>query len=181
MSFVNDIHMPKTLYIDFSGPAYPLLERIVSATSSSALKTFVRRLSLDSASRRNPRSGEYMNLLAAERDAHPDDVWIHLEDTSTLPAMPLDGVERVVLLWRDGNGTGWRTVERHVFANKAPGARVDVLNGRRRAFELTPALWRGYLTRRFVEKSLVPDMAIAAMLLTLSPVIIGWDLIRGRH
>jgi len=173
--------MPKTLYIDFSGPAYPLLERIATAAGSSALKTFVRRLSIDSASRRNPRSREYMNLLAAEHGAHPDNAWIHLEDASTLPSIPLDGVERIVLLWRDGNGTGWRTVERHVFANKAPGASVAVLNGRRRAFELTPALWRGYVTRRFVEKSLVPDVAIAAMLLTLSPVIIGWDLIRGRH
>jgi hypothetical protein len=136
---------------------------------------------VDSSSRRNPRQQDYMRQLAASRGAGSDDVWLEVKDPQSIAQLQIPPAERIVLLWRDGNGTGWRRLEQQVFAQKAARSRVYVLNGRRREFELTPELWRAYRRRRLVEKSMVAELGIAVFLIVASPFLIGWDLVTGRR
>ena len=171
----NDV----TLYIDYDGGPYPFLERL--AKRGTPVRRFVERLSLDSASRRNPRNQEYMRKLAAEQPAADSSSWLTVHDPGALDRQRLASARRIVLLWRDANGTGWTRIERAIFERKAPDARVMVLNGRRRQFELTPADWRGHKFRRAVEKSLIPEAALAATLVAVGTALVGWDVIRGKN
>jgi hypothetical protein len=168
------------LYVDYAGGPYPLLERMVAGSRVTALRRFVQRLSLDSTSRRNPRTQEYMRELVAQRHSSDSSTWITVTPEGGLDTPRLAAARRIVLLWRDGNGTGWSPLERVVFDCKAPDASVIVLNGRRREFELSRADWRRHQLRRALEKSFIPEIALGFGLLVVSPVLIVWDAIRGR-
>jgi hypothetical protein len=135
------------------------------------------RLRRASRYKRNPRDAAYMHAL--------------LEDTYGAgvavvsgPAMVPEALRKareVVLLWPDGNGFGWATVERQVRTWKSRSCRVFVLNGRRRRFELTPAVRAGYLVRRILERLWVGELAFAGVFVVVSPLLVGWDLLRGHH
>jgi hypothetical protein len=99
------------------------------------------------------------------------------KDLSVLP--PLDTFEQIVLLWPDGNGMGWFRIERKVFRAKNATARVYVLNGRKRLFELQRRLWRGYRVRRFLEKSFLLESGVLVVFLLTAPVLALWDIAFG--
>jgi hypothetical protein len=71
--------------------------------------------------------------------------------------------DRVILLYRDATGLRWSAVDRAALA-AAPG-RVFVLNGRRRLFPLTPAVWRTLRRRRALEISWLPELVFTTALL----------------
>src|SRR5262249_52185548 len=83
--------------------------------------------------KRNPRDATYMKHLAA---ATLGEACRFVEAGPDLAPELLRAADEIVLLWPDGNGYGWAPLERAVFRHKAPPARVLVLNGRRRQFEL---------------------------------------------
>jgi hypothetical protein len=169
------------LYVDYNAPAYPTLDRIVRRIGSDRLRSLLRRLDFDSISRRNPRSQQYMGKLISERHVGGRSAVISLgPEAGAKEAARIAEAGRVVLLWRDGNGTGWSRLERFVFRHRAEGASVWVLNGRRREFELTPSVRRSLLFRRFLEKSFLAEFSMVVVFAVASPVLVCWDLLRGK-
>ncbi len=100
-----------------------------------------------------------------------------VNDLAILP--PFDKFEQIILLWPDGNGMGWFGIERKVFRAKNANARVYVLNGRKRLFELQRRLWRRYKLRRFLEKSFLLESGLLVVFLLTAPVLALWDLAFG--
>jgi hypothetical protein len=167
-----------TLYIDYEGSSYPSLTRAIHRSGSAALQRLMRRVALDSASRRNPRTADYMSALADE-GADSSQI-VRIADTQALDVRQIAAAHDIVLLWRDGNGAGWSAIEQIVLRHKRPGCAVRVINGRRRAFELTHSVRRGFRLRRFLEKSLLPEAAASLAFVVVSPVLVVWDALRGR-
>jgi hypothetical protein len=168
----------EVLYIDYSGPSHAILQWLAGRSGSPNLFKLVERIRVDSASRRNPRTAQYMAALIEGR-GNAGTV-VRVTDAQTLDPRQLGAARTIVLLWRDGNGCGWSRVERIVFRHKRPECPVLVLNGRRREFVLTPSIRRTYLLRRFVEKTLLPEMAAFMAFVLLSPLLVAWDVLRGR-
>jgi hypothetical protein len=167
------------LYLDYTGSPYPVLSRW---SSVPGLGTLLGRLTDDSVFRRHPRDARYMRELVGH--AHGGQYLERVRQVSgprDLDAKALSSLRAVVLLWRDGNGTGWLPIERHVLRHTSGNARVLVLNGRRRQFELTPAARRAYLLRRFLGKSFVVEAAFFVGFLITSPFLFAWDQVRGHR
>ena len=170
--------MPDTsLYIDYEGHPYPQLERLVSGSGSARLTRFLNRLRLDSDSRRNPRTAEYMDRVSAHEHRPPI---VRIRGSRDLDAAKVAAAREIVLLWRDANGCGWSAIERTVLRHKHRDCFVRVINGRRRQFELTPDVRRSFRVRRAIEKSLLPEACLAILFLAASPCLVGWDALRGR-
>jgi hypothetical protein len=112
--------------------------------------------------------GEPAHVMRVGEDAPPD---IHT----------ISAARGIVLLWHDANGCGWSGVERLVFRYKQRSTTVRVINGRRREFALTPSRRRQFLVRRFLEKSLLVEIGLILAFAVLSPLLVGWDVLRGRH
>jgi hypothetical protein len=136
--------------------------------------------------KRNARTPDYMRQLAA--DVLGRDCEILDGEGGLLDERPAVGVaERVaaageiVLLWPDATGYGWRLLERRIFALRRRGARVFVLSGRRRHFELTPAVLASFRTRRALERLWLPEVLLGAALLLGAPALVAWDFARGRR
>ncbi|MDI6792686.1 MAG: hypothetical protein QME81_07455 [bacterium] len=126
--------------------------------------------------KRNPRNESYMKDLVAE--VFGDD--FRQIEAKDLRPEDIKKAEEIVLLWPDGNGYGWFRVESQIFAFKKRGAKVMVLNGRRRGFQLTIRLWFGYWLRRFLERFWIGELVFSAVFLVVSPLMVAWDLMRGR-
>lgn len=87
----------------------------------------------------------------------------------------------IVLLWPDGNGYGWLVTECKVLAWKAHGARLLVLNGRRRFFALTPGRWLAYGLRRLAERFWMGELVFSLCFVVISPPLVVWDWVRGHR
>jgi hypothetical protein len=170
-----------TLYIDHDGLVYPVLDRFVRWTGSNRLRGALQRLVLDSMSRRNPRSADYMVKLISDRHVGAPPSVMSVAEVGATEAARIAEARQVVLLWRDGIGAGWSHVERFVFRHTSSGASVRVLSGRRREFELTPSVRRSFLVRRFLEKSLLPEIVLTVLFVAASPFLVCWDMLRGRY
>jgi hypothetical protein len=125
----------------------------------------------------NPRGAGYMRALQQER--FPAAEWVEARGQGDW----LDRVsqaETVVLLYPDAIGLGFGAIERSVLSYKAKSAAVEVLNGRRRQFGLTSATrWRLRL-RRFLEWTMLPEMAFIPVFIVVTPVLWMIDAVRGR-
>jgi hypothetical protein len=128
--------------------------------------------------KRYPRNADYLRGLAARR---LDPSCRLVEVPEALEPQLLRSADEIVLLWPDGNGYGWSPVERVVFRHKAPLAQVSVLNGRGRRFKLTPRVLASYRLRRTLERFWVAEFAFTVAFLALSPLLVGWDMIRGHR
>jgi len=117
----------------------------------------------------NPRDEAYMRELFAER--YPDG------RTGAVGDVP--GADRVVLLFPDAIGVGWRSIEQQVAG--ASGVEVRVLNGRCRDFVLDAPTRRRLAARRILETLLVGEAVAAALFLLTTPFLLGWDLLRGHR
>jgi hypothetical protein len=142
------------------------------------LARVLRKFSRAAREKQNPRSADYLRSLAV---SHLDRSCRLAEAPAALDPPLLRSADEIVLLWPDGNGHGWSPIERAVFRHKAPLARVSVLNGRRRRFELTPRVLAGYRLRRTLERLWVGEFAFTVAFLVLSPLLVGWDMTRGRR
>jgi hypothetical protein len=167
------------LYVDYTGSPYPQLSRWSRVPGVGA---FVSRLTDDSMFRRHPRDAAYMRDLV--RHAHGEEYADRIRQVSGPEGLDegvLRSLRAIVLLWRDGNGTGWRPIERRVLRHISGSARVLVLNGRRRQFELTPGARRAYLLRRALGKSFVVEAAFFVGFVLTSPFLLLWDQARGHR
>jgi hypothetical protein len=131
----------------------------------------LRRYKTMVAFKANPRDEGYLRALFAER----------------YPGGRIGGVgdvaaaDRVVLLYPDAIGIGWRAVERRARSTARPGVEIRVLNGRRRDFVLDRRMRRRLALRRMLEIGLVGEAILTAIFLVLTPPLLAWDLVRGRR
>jgi hypothetical protein len=125
----------------------------------------------------NPRTASYMQDRLAE--LWPEARFI---DTDAEPDWDraLDGAAQIVLLYPDAIGIGFNRVERIVRA-RANHAILQVVNGRRRVFLLDDATARALRLRRFLEETMVLEAVMGLGLLVATPVLLAFDLARGRR
>jgi hypothetical protein len=93
----------------------------------------------------------------------------------------VSGAQQIVLLYPDAIGLGWGPVERAVLRRAAPGAEVRVLNGRRRDFVLDRRARFRLELRRWFETALIGEAAATVSFVLLTPVLLAWDVLRGRR
>jgi hypothetical protein len=124
----------------------------------------------------NPRTPEYMRALLAE--AAPGGV---VAEASPGLRETLCGAETVILLYPDAIGLGWEGVERAVLAAAPPGARIEVLNGRRRRFAFDASARRALRARRVLERTMLVEALAAPVIIGLAPVLWLVDAVRGRR
>jgi hypothetical protein len=156
------------VFIQYNGPVYPGLARVLGSRNR-----FITALSTHIAHNGRCRTTEYMNALAAEHGAR--EVRLVARPSELSPVTP--GAE-VVLLWTDANGIGCSPLER---ALNRSGARIWVLNGRRRLFELTPERRRLLQCRRALEKFLLGEVLFTILFFLITPGLVAWDAVRGRR
>jgi len=164
-----------TLFIFHRGDAYAGIERFMTKWPYHAPRSIISRLNAFHHARTNPRSFEYMKEVISTRLRSSGSAPVN--DLSVLP--PLEKFEQIILLWPDGNGMGWSSIERKVIRAKNATARVYVLNGRRRLFELQRRIWRGYKVRRFLEKSFLLESGVLVVFLVTAPILALWDFVIG--
>ncbi len=119
--------------------------------------------------RANPRSEDYMKALFAEK--FPDG--IYLGDSFPEAAVPED---RIVLLYADANGMGYGGIELKCFF----GHQVETINGRRRHVHLTYGHWALLMVKRFLEKSILPELIVTPFVFITAAVLWAGDALRGR-
>jgi hypothetical protein len=165
------------VYVRHNGPAYPSIASFGRLLRIRLVQRVIAKLEGHVEYRRNPREWPYMEeLLRAQQRFESG----QLKRSSELGSIDWSAVREIVLLWPDGNGLGWAQVERQIFRRIPSGAKVTVLNGRRRAFQLERTLWLQYLWRRFLEKTFAADLILTAVFLASTPVLAVWDRLRGR-
>ena len=125
----------------------------------------------------NPRSAAYMRARLEEHwpearlvEAAADAQW----------ADRLSDADRVVLLYPDAIGIGFGPIERRLL-RLVPRGTITVLNGRRRAFPLDPATHGLLLLRRCLERSMIVECVVGALILVLTPVLFLVDFAQGRR
>lgn len=117
--------------------------------------------------RSNPRTQAYMlNLL---KTRHPDFI---LTEVNKIPTD-----SEILLLYPDSIGMGWKAIE-NVCSSKSKN--LKVLNGRGREFNLDDSTRLKLLWKRFLEKTFIPEIFFAPILI-LTGLILGiTDKLTGR-
>lgn len=124
----------------------------------------------------NPRSPDYMRALQRERFPAAD--WV--EARTEKDWLQVSQADTIVLLYPDAIGLGFGAIERSVLSHRAKSAAVEILNGRRRQFELTAATrWRLRL-RRLLEWTMLLELAFIPVFIVVTPVLWTIDAVRGR-
>lgn len=135
--------------------------------------SFWSRFKRLSESRKNPRSESYMQSLLPSL-SYPQ------VETENLTRKMISDAEELILLWNDGNGSGWMGDEFKILFSKNSRAKVRVLNGRRRDFELTFSNWPAFLWRRFLERFWIGEAVLGTTLILLFPFLWVKDSVRGQ-
>ena len=164
-----------TLFIFHRGDAYPGLDRLMASWPHRGLQSFIARVNRFHQDRANPRSLAYMKETINSRMGNLD--LIQTYDLSNLSTINISAFEQIIILWPDANGMGWFNIEKQVFKAKKANAPVYVLNGRKRLFELSRALWRRYRFRRFLEKSFLLEFGVLVVFFMTAPSLALWDTI----
>jgi hypothetical protein len=125
----------------------------------------------------NPRSAGYMRALLDE--LHPGARFVDVAAESRWAEF-LPGADAVVLLYPDAIGIGFGGLERRL-RRLVPQGAIRVVNGRRRGFALDPATRRRLLVRRALERSMLIECVVGAVMLAATPVLWGVDFARGRR
>lgn len=125
--------------------------------------------------RSNPRSPEYMRALLAER--LPDAELVRSGEPGWEERVR--GADRVVLLYPDSIGVGFGGFERRLAELGA--APETALNGRRRDVALDPSTHRALRLRRFLERTMVVELAGLAAIAIATPFLLLADGLRGRR
>lgn len=125
----------------------------------------------------NPRPLEYMASLLSEH--WPDADLIDVQDAGWRARIA--GARTVVLLYPDAIGLGFGHFERDLLRAIPADAEVQVLNGRRRRFVLDARTQRSLRLRRFLERSMVVELAATPVLVLGGIALAGYDRVRGRR
>ena len=156
------------IFIQYSGPAYPCLAKLFGSR-----RRLINALATHISHNGQRRTQDYMEALASH---HGAGAIRSVSGIAELP--PIGSGTDVVLLWADANGLGWRPLERKLLRS---GARVSVLTGRGRLFELTPRRWRAFQYRRVLEKYLVGEVLFTIVFFLITPWLVAWDWMHGRR
>jgi hypothetical protein len=168
-----------TVFLFHSGRTFPVLEEWASRHKPSLLASKILALASYLEYQRNPRSRSYMETLVA--CVFPKEQGKIIDVTGPGIHVNWQQIDRIVLLWPDGNGTGWAAIEQEVFRKKPARAKVLVLNGRRRVFQLSRGRWRAIKCRRALEKTLLLEMMLFLVFLITGSVLAVWDFLRGGN
>jgi len=95
-------------------------------------------------------------------------------DGQTMSDLQSRGYDAVILLYPDGNGSGWSSLERRLGRLGRP---IVVLNGRRRLFLLDAPTRRSLLMRRCLERSWLLESALIAAVVPVGLVLACYDAI----
>jgi hypothetical protein len=98
----------------------------------------------------------------------------NLLDQKTMSDLKSRGYDAVILLYPDGNGMGWSSLERGLSRLNAP---TVVLNGRRRLFLFDAPTRRSLRMRRCVERSWVVESVAIAAVVPVGLLLAGYDAI----
>jgi hypothetical protein len=151
--------------------------RVMRGDTAEPLGRLHRGLRRASELKRNPRSRDYMEVLAREVGCGE---WTLADDNDQLTDAMIRDASRIVLLWPDATGLGSASLEDRVARVKSAATPVFVLNGRRRYFELTPEMRRRFRRRRFMQRFWIGEAAFFAAAVAIGLPLAAWDLIRGR-
>jgi len=126
--------------------------------------------------RSNPRPEDYMRLLFESQCEGSE--FISLKTSSDTP--DLKDYDQVILLYPDSIGLGFSKLEKHCLTNTSNGTDIMALNGRKRLFKLdTKTLYR-LRFKRFIERSLLPELLFMAVFIIITPFLWAIDSLRGR-
>lgn len=117
--------------------------------------------------RSNPRSKEYMLELLHKR--FPDAELVDMTSSTESG--------RILLLYPDAIGLGWRGLEKTLLRRFS---HVSVLNGRNRYFELNYATLTRLRVKRLLEKTFLPELLFAPILIIMGVIWAAKDKITGR-
>lgn len=142
---------------------------------SSASRRTPRRIYRRSvAFKANPRNAQYMHSLFRERH---DGAVVRTDVDGWRDAVRT--ADRVVLLYPDATGLGFRPLEREL--RDLSRGDLSALNGRRREFGLDPKTLTALRVRRVLERSMIPEALALLALIFVTPVLLVIDLVRGRR
>lgn len=163
--------MPKTIGL-FRDPWPPELANARSSRNPSQLFRYAVWY------KANPRSEERMRELFHEYVPEGEFVAV---DRDPAWLQKVAETDSIVLLYPDCTGLFQGRLEREVLRGKPVRASVRVLNGRSRLFLLTPAVRRSLRLRRFLERTMLLEMAANVVFLLVTPILLILDLARGRR
>lgn len=132
----------------------------------------VKRLAFATSFKSNPRSREYMENLFSRRFPNGK----LLEKTQLRSVL---GSATIVLLYQDSIGLGWTFTEFRLRIRLR--SKLVVLNGRGRLFELTLRDQLRLVLKRFLEKSMIPEVLFTVLFLPILPFVAAVDWMRGKR
>lgn len=124
----------------------------------------------------NPRDPAYMEALLRE---HWPDARIEIVDDASWRSHVTEA-GTIVLLYPDAIGLGFGAFERALLRALPSDRPLQVLNGRRRRFSLTPATLRSLRTRRALERSMVGELLATPFIVGAGAVLAVYDRLQGR-
>lgn len=126
----------------------------------------------------NPRSAADMERLFHETWAEGH--FINVSESQAWRREAAD-CETLVLLYPDAIGLGFGAIERKIRAANRGTREVLVLNGRKRNFSFTPATRGSLWLRRMLERTMAGELLFALPFLIATPLMLSFDLVRGRR
>lgn len=121
----------------------------------------------------NPRTRQYMEKLLI--DKFPGAKIYEVKPNELIPQSLIASSDQVVLLYPDAIGLGFRKIEKSLQLSRSPA----VLNGRKRCFNLDTKTKVRLYYRRFLARTMLPEMLFTLLFLVSTPVLLAIDLLRG--
>ena len=126
----------------------------------------------------NPRDQEYMKTLVAS--CRPDVDFYVVEQAEDLHALKWDEYHDVVVAYPDAIGLGYLWIERFIQENVDPVKNITVMNGRRREIPFNRNNLTSLRLRRFLEKTLLGEIAFTLYFIAATPFFLVWDILHGK-
>lgn len=126
----------------------------------------------------NPRDEAYMKSLFHSQYSGAQ--FVNVQHEASWRDLVRDA-DVLVLLYPDAIGLGFSRLEKDVRRLKLNWAEVRVLNGRRRNFLLNRATLRALHLRRWIERLMLGELLMTAVFVSLTPLLLVADLIKGRR
>ena len=126
----------------------------------------------------NPRDEAYMRRLFAAR--YPDGVFVCADREADWPER-VKGVATIILIYPDAIGQGFGRIEAALSRGAGRGPAIRVLNGRGRDFALDRSTRRALKLRRFLERTMLIELAFVPFFVVLTPLLLTVDGLRGRR
>lgn len=121
-----------------------------------------------------PRDESYMKKLFMEH--YPRGAFLNVSRDKDWRTV-IEQAEQIVMLYPDGNGSGFSALEVQTIRLKKKTANLYVLNGRRRSFRLTRSVRWQLKLRRFMEQAMIAQICFTVLFFILTPIFWCIDLL----